>query len=333
MIALIALGHSPRPDHEEVYDSLLPGVPRKLVGDPLRLRQILVNLISNALKFTDSGEICLTVENQSITGDRVKLLFSIQDTGIGIDPKIQDTLFNAFAQADGSMTRKYGGTGLGLAICKKIIHQMGGRIWLESQPGTGSTFSFTVSFPYLPGEDVCNCIAPPALKDLKVLIVEDNATSARIMQRFIESFGFRAEMAQSAEEALTLYEDGIDKSSFDLVLMDILLPDMDGISAAEKIQKSYPVKAPPIIIVSAHGRGETLRRARDAGPHRTRTDAGIHRNPAGPQGPRCRPPGPTDTGIHGNPGFGAGASMPSVPADQKDGQIRPPAGGPCAGRG
>jgi signal transduction histidine kinase/CheY-like chemotaxis protein len=240
-------------------------VPRKVVTDPLRLRQVLVNLISNALKFTDNGEICLSVENKTMTPDRVELLFSVRDTGIGIDPEIQDSLFNAFAQADGTTTRKYGGTGLGLAICKKIIRLMGGRIWVESRPGAGSTFSFTTKFRYLPAEDVRDCLAPPGLKGLNVLIVEDNASTARLIRCFIESFGFRAETAQSAEEALALYEDGINKAPFDLILMDIRLPDMDGITAAEKIKTGYSVKAPPIIIVTALGHGEALQLARNVG--------------------------------------------------------------------
>ena len=249
----------------ECMVDIAPEVPRKVVTDPLRLRQVLVNLLSNALKFTDSGEICLAVENKTLTPDRVELLFSVRDSGIGIDPQIQDTLFNAFAQADGSTTRKYGGTGLGLAISKKIISLMGGHIWVESRPGVGSTFLFTTKFRYLPAEDGRGCLAPAGLKNLKVLIVEDNASTARIIRRFIESFGFRAETAPSAEQALALYKDCINKAPFDLILMDILLPDMDGIAAAQKIKKDYPVKAPPIIIVSALGRDEALQRATDIG--------------------------------------------------------------------
>ena len=249
----------------ECLVDIAPDVPGRVVTDKLRLRQIFVNLISNALKFTDNGEICLSVQNKTITDDRVELLFSVRDTGIGIEPDIQDNLFNAFAQADGSTTRKYGGTGLGLTICKKIIGLMGGRIWVESRPGSGSTFFFTTKFRYLPTEDACGCLAPSELKNIKVLIVEDNAPAARITRRLIESFGLQAEMARSAEEALTVNEDCIDKAPFDLILMDILLPDMDGIAAAEKIKKSYPVKAPPIIFVSALSRDEALQRATDIG--------------------------------------------------------------------
>ena len=242
-----------------------PAVPRTVMTDPLRLRQVLVNLLTNALKFTETGEICLSVENKANADNETELLFSIRDTGVGIDPAVQEKLFDAFAQADGSTTRKYGGTGLGLAICKRIVLMMGGQIWVESRPGAGSTFLFTAKFQYLTDEVVRPCIAPPALKNLKVLIVEDNATTARIIRHFVESFGFRAEMASTADQALTLYVDNRDTVPFDLILMDILLPDMDGIAVAEKIKKDYPGTAPPIVIVSARGRGKTHQRARQAG--------------------------------------------------------------------
>jgi PAS domain S-box-containing protein len=168
--------------------------PRKLVSDPLRLRQVLANLTSNAFKFTKKGEISISVKTRSLIEDRVNLLFCVKDTGIGIDSSISDRLFDAFAQADGSTTRKYGGTGLGLAICKKIVMMMGGDIWVESEIGKGSSFYFTIETRTTLDEKDIPQIVPSNLKDKRVLIVDDNPSTLLIIKRFVESFGFRTEI-------------------------------------------------------------------------------------------------------------------------------------------
>jgi len=243
-------------------------IPYRVTGDPLRLRQVLVNLTSNAFKFTEKGEICVSVQKHKADHQHIELLFCVRDTGIGIDPAIQDGLFKAFTQADGSVTRKYGGTGLGLTICKRIVNMMSGDIRVESAAGMGSSFYFTARF--MPVSDESVTADPPAipreLKNLNVLVVEDNAAALSVMIRFLESFGFQTAAAGNAEEALCLYEKSLDRADkFDLILMDMRLPGMDGITASEKIKKNPRATAPPIIINTAFGKENDIRRAKELG--------------------------------------------------------------------
>ncbi|MDM8524023.1 response regulator, partial [Desulfococcaceae bacterium HSG8] len=330
----------------ELIVDITPDVPEKLKADPLRLKQVLINLVSNALKFTDKGEICISVSGQSSvvsgqssvgsgqssvvsrqssvgsgqssvgsrqspvgsgqssvssgqspvgsgqssvvscqssvgsgqssvgsgqsparefeTGNgQLTLLFCVRDTGIGIDPEIQGGLFEAFTQADGSTTRKYGGTGLGLAICKKIVSMMGGDIWVESTPGAGSAFCFTVRLEPVSEKAICKLAVPDDLKGMKVLIVEDNIIVLQIIKRFVTSFGLNPETARSAEDGLELYKSAHGAERFGLILMDVNLPGMDGIKASEKI-KADP-DSPPIIIISAFSGAKEIRRAMIAG--------------------------------------------------------------------
>ncbi len=245
-------------------------VPGQIIADPFRLRQVLVNLLSNAFKFTDRGDISISVQNRNRTTaspdhNTVELLFCVRDTGIGISPEIQGQLFGAFIQADGSTTRKYGGTGLGLAICKKIVNMMDGEIWVESEPDMGSSFYFTVISGRCAGDAVCGPVFPDELKNMKVLVVEDNSTTLLVIKRLLESFGLRTDTAQSAEDALTMYEMSAGRDPFDLVLMDIRLPGMDGIAAAEKIKRNPGINAPPIIIISAYGREREILCAKELG--------------------------------------------------------------------
>ncbi len=266
----------------ELIVDISPDIPVQLIGDPFRLRQVLVNTVSNAFKFTEKGEICISArivqENASESPDALTLLFCVRDTGIGIAPGIQDTLFDAFTQADGTISRKYGGTGLGLAICRRIIRMMGGDIRVESEVGSGSAFYFTARFQTAPvflsyqadmkAEKIAESEASAArceLKNLKVLVVEDNPTARTVICRILESFGFRTRTAVSAEQGLALYEETLGKEPFDLILMDIRLPGEDGISAAEKIKKDPRAKAPPVIVISVYGRENDMRRAKAAG--------------------------------------------------------------------
>ncbi|MCP4113220.1 MAG: response regulator [Desulfobacteraceae bacterium] len=255
----------------EMVVDIAPDVPMHLLSDPLRLRQVLVNLMANAFKFTSKGEICISVQNRSSgragkqSSKVIELIFCVSDTGIGIRPEIRDRLFDAFIQADGSTTRQYGGTGLGLAICKQIVSMMDGSIWVESEFGKGCSFFFTARFKPAPVGLFPVNIFPGKLKNLNVLVVEDSPTTQRAMTRLLEPFGFRVEMTESAENALTLYEKAVGKDRFDLIFMDFNLPGIDGIEASWRIKMNSKIKAPPIIIVSACIRGKDIQRAKQAG--------------------------------------------------------------------
>jgi signal transduction histidine kinase/CheY-like chemotaxis protein/HPt (histidine-containing phosphotransfer) domain-containing protein len=217
-------------------------VPHFIVGDPLRLRQVLVNLMTNAEKFTEAGEIHVRVAPEEIEGDNVKLLFSVRDTGVGVPHDKIRILFDAFTQADGSTTRKYGGTGLGLAICKRIVDMMRGRIWVESTPGKGSTFNFTALFGRSSGGVHRQAqLCPPELRDIYVLIVDDNETSQRALRRMIESFGFEVDAASNGMEALEKYRSitTLDqgKRRRYLAIIDSWLGDMKGPALLEKLRE------------------------------------------------------------------------------------------------
>jgi len=250
----------------EMIVDIAPGVPCQVIADPLRLRQVLMNLLSNAFKFTNKGEICLQCSvsnNPDISDNRLELLFCVRDTGIGIASESHGELFDAFTQTD---SRKYGGTGLGLAICKRIVNMMEGNIWVESEPGAGSSFYFTASFKSVPDKDGdWESFIPKDLKNLNILVVEDNPTALRVIGRFLEFFGFHADAARSAEEVLTLHKKSLDRGQYDLILMDTELPDMDGITASEKIKQDMGRNAPPIIINTLFGKEEETRRASELG--------------------------------------------------------------------
>ena len=264
-VADMFLERSMAKDVELVVD-IDASAPRKLVSDSLRLRQVLANLTSNAFKFTKKGEICISVKNMGLVEDRVKLLFCVRDTGIGIDSSISDRLFDAFAQADGSTTRKYGGTGLGLAICKKIVMMMGGDVWVESQVGKGSSFYFTIETRTADGDTTETAqVVPHNLKGRKVLIVDGNPSTLLIIRRYVESFGLRSEMANSAETALQLYYLAQTQEPYDLVIMDVKLKGVAGMDVIAKIKNDSRYKAPPVICTGSYGRDGDIQRARASG--------------------------------------------------------------------
>ncbi len=190
----------------EFIVDIAPDIPRKLISDPFRLRQVLVNLTSNAFKFTEKGEICISIEKQQETPDFVELLFCVRDTGIGINSKTTDKLFKAFAQADGSITREYGGTGLGLTISKKIVVMMNGDIWVKSKKGKGSSFYFTGKFPFVLEKEVRDPVLPEKLKNMRALLVDDNPSTLHVLKRIISSFGFSTHMVQTGKVAFLRYE-------------------------------------------------------------------------------------------------------------------------------
>ncbi len=243
-----------------------PSVPTALVGDPLRLGQILINLSNNAVKFTEAGEIVVSTELVKKDKAQVTLKFSVQDTGVGMTSEQAAKLFQPFMQADSSTTRKYGGTGLGLTISKRLAEMMGGEIWVESEQGQGSTFSFTANFGL--GQEKARKQYKPAyeLRGMKVLVVDDNATSRDILQEMLESFTFEVTVAASGPEGISELESVKVDKPFELVVMDWKMPGMDGIEASRRIKDHEGLsKIPAIILVTAYGREEIMQLAEEVG--------------------------------------------------------------------
>ncbi|MGL5729299.1 MAG: ATP-binding protein, partial [Plesiomonas sp.] len=228
----------------ELLFAVAPNVPRHLVGDALRLRQVLINLINNAIKFTDRGEVLLSLSLQEQHQQAVVLRFSVRDTGIGLTREQQAKLFDSFTQADSSTTRKYGGTGLGLAICKQLVELMGGTIGVESQLGHGSTFYFSVKLSTSTGQHLT---VSQELEGMNVLVVDDNATALDIMRTTLESLGFKVDTVRSGEEAVAHCQ----QHAYGVALIDWKMPSMNGLETAERILQCAPV-IPRILMVSAH---------------------------------------------------------------------------------
>lgn len=250
----------------EVLFNTDTNVPRSLVGDPLRLGQVLINLANNALKFTERGEIVVSAELVSRKKNRIEIKFAVRDTGIGMTAEHMSLLFTPFSQADTSITRKYGGTGLGLTISQRLVEMMGGRIWVESAPGVGSTFFFTANFDIGREEDMVCRLPPPDLRGIKALIVDDNPTSREIFQKMLESFTFEVTLVSSGEDGLKEVEKSIGGRPYDIVVMDWKMPGIDGFEASKRIKHDPRLtKAPVIVLVSAYGREEIMLRAEAAG--------------------------------------------------------------------
>ena len=251
----------------EVLFATANNVPRYLVGDSLRLGQILINLANNAVKFTAAGEIVVSTDLVRKEDDAVILLFSVSDTGIGLTDEQQANLFKSFSQADTSTTRKYGGTGLGLAICKRLVHMMDGEIGVQSAAGQGSTFYFSARFGLAEERRTrSRHTPPPDLRGLKALVVDDNATSRDILESMLTSFSFDVNLAASGQEGLNELENADPEKSYDLVIMDWKMPGMDGIETAKKIKQSTKVeKKPAIVMVTAYGREEIMQQADEVG--------------------------------------------------------------------
>ncbi|MCM2678737.1 PAS domain S-box protein [Echinimonas agarilytica] len=237
----------------ELLFSVQPDVPPKLTGDPLRLGQVLTNLVSNALKFTKRGEIVIRIEPQKSESGKVTLLFMVEDTGIGMTTEQSSKLFKSFSQADTSTTRKYGGTGLGLAISKRICGLMGGDIWLESQPGRGTKFSFTAQFGEISHERI-NTSDKKLLSGKCVLVVDDNHFAREVLQLLLDSFGFKVLSAANGFDAVEIYER--EKSNIDLVILDWRMPGIDGVETASRLQDLMPESGLHIIMVTAYGNQE-----------------------------------------------------------------------------
>jgi signal transduction histidine kinase/DNA-binding response OmpR family regulator len=240
-------------------------VPEAVVGDVTRLRQVLVNLVGNALKFTEHGEIVVNVSSTQIddTGDH-ELRFAVRDSGIGIPRDQLDRLFLSFTQLDASTTRRYGGTGLGLAISKRLVELMGGRMWVESEPGCGSTFHFTIrareahDVPCGSVEEIAG-----ALRGRRALIVDDNQINRWILLRQLSGWGMEVRAAASGAEALAMIDDG---TPVDVAVLDLVMPEMDGVSVAQEIGRRFAGAVPSVLLSSAGaGEARALAAARGAG--------------------------------------------------------------------
>jgi signal transduction histidine kinase/DNA-binding response OmpR family regulator/HPt (histidine-containing phosphotransfer) domain-containing protein len=243
-----------------------PEIPAVLRGDPGRFRQILVNLVGNAVKFTERGEVVVQASLDSRDGGVVTVRFSVRDTGIGIPREAQEKIFASFTQADGSTTRKFGGTGLGLTICRQLVEMMGGTIRVESEPGRGSDFMFTVRFRETAESDLTTSAPRPDLKGLKVLVVDDNRTNREILEKQLYVWGLRSHGAGGGDEALSLLRAaGSEGAPFDLAILDYHMPDIDGLQLAGMIKSDASLSAIRLIMLSSVGIRGDGRKARETG--------------------------------------------------------------------
>ncbi|MBU1233688.1 MAG: transporter substrate-binding domain-containing protein [Proteobacteria bacterium] len=236
----------------ELIVSIEPDVPWNLQGDPLRTGQILTNLINNAVKFTDQGEIVISVACLKKDSEQVRLLFSISDTGIGIPKDRIAGLFEPFAQADGSTSRKHGGTGLGLSICNQLIEKMKGRIWVDSEESKGSVFSFEAEFGIQVDDGKTTLLLPPDLTGLHVLVVDDNPVARKVIERMLAIQTFKVTTVDSGEKALALLKNSKRKDLIQLVIMDWKMGGMDGIETCKRIKEDSSISEIPIILMSAY---------------------------------------------------------------------------------
>lgn len=251
----------------ELAFQIEPQVPHTILGDVGRLRQILVNLISNAIKFTAQGEIFVLVTGHQLAPKaeadhysgqpKYEIVFSVKDTGIGIPPDRLERLFQPFSQVDSSTTRKHGGTGLGLAICKQLVEMMGGRLWVESQVEAGTTFHFSIVADAVEQtSDIELKLTQINLEDKRLLIVDDNKTNRKILDKQASSWGMLTRATQSADEALALLNQ---KEYFDIAILDMQMPDMDGVSLAKQIRQLEAYQNLPLVMLTSMGRYEVNR--------------------------------------------------------------------------
>ncbi|HEX4595219.1 MAG TPA: ATP-binding protein, partial [Bryobacteraceae bacterium] len=257
----------------ELRSEIMPGVPARLKGDPDRLRQVLINLISNAIKFTAKGSVQLRVEPDPDNINASSLRFSVADTGVGIPSEKLGAIFEDFAQADASTTRMYGGTGLGLAISKRLVELMNGRIWAESRPGEGATFYFTAVFGVAaPAHELAadrqldskRAPVAGALSGVRLLVVDDSEENRFLVTEYLKDLGCHMEYAENGQTAVEKFCSGV----YDLVLMDLQMPVMDGYSAARRIrgwEEEQKRRSTPIIALTASALDTEVQHALDAG--------------------------------------------------------------------
>jgi PAS domain S-box-containing protein len=261
-----ALGIRAHEKHIELGVRIMPGVQEHLVGDPLRLRQVLTNLINNAIKFTEQGEVLLTIENDPEAREPGCLRFSVSDTGIGIAPEKLDAIFRSFTQADSSTTRKYGGSGLGLSIAKRLVELMGGKIWVESQPGKGSTFAFTARFGVKPSDVKQDPATALNLEGVRVLAVDDNATNRLILKEILSRQGAKIVEADGGAAAIAEWRRARDAGEpYRLVLLDCRMPDMDGFEVARRLRNEAGSSNSIILMLTSDDLNPKLSRLRELG--------------------------------------------------------------------
>ena len=243
------------------------GIPRHLVGDPLRIGQVLINLVNNAVKFTHKGEVVISVEGGDVETGRIPLHFVVRDTGIGMSPPQVQALFQPFSQADASTTRKFGGTGLGLAICRQLALLMGGDIWVESEEGKGSAFHFQLTLTCPSEKERRPFIPTPDLRGMRVLVLDDNAMFQEITKEMLEDFTFHVTLASTGKEAIARLEEAVTEGTpIDLVLADWKMPGMDGLETSRKIRSNPRIsQTPTIIMITAFGHEEVMERAEQIG--------------------------------------------------------------------
>src|SRR5258708_5808838 len=250
-----------------------PNIPKALLGDPGRIRQIVLNLVSNAVKFTAAGEVAISAQCVERDADRAVVRISVRDSGMGIAPERLERLFTDFVQADASIHRHFGGTGLGLAICKRLVEQMGGEISVESAPGKGSTFSFWVSLPTADVADL-ELLSPPSEaiglreqlvllgRPLRILIAEDNATNQMVVTRMLKEFDIDLHVARDGVESVEMAA----QNEFDAIFMDMRMPRMDGLEATRAIRALDGAHGVvPIIALTANAFADDVKACRDAG--------------------------------------------------------------------
>jgi PAS domain S-box-containing protein len=229
-----------------------PAVPHALRGDPGRLRQVLTNLIGNAIKFTPRGEVVLSITADAVNDHEARIRFEVHDTGIGINAEVQRRLFQPFSQADGSTSRKYGGTGLGLAISMQLVEAMGGKIVIDSEPGKGSTFHFTARF----GRSAGAIEVPPrreTLSGLRALVVDDNATNRLILHHQLSAWGVTSHPAESGIQALAALRAQASNDPYDVALLDFQMPEMDGVTLAREIRQDSAIRGTRLLMMSSAG--------------------------------------------------------------------------------
>ncbi|HEY3927509.1 MAG TPA: ATP-binding protein [Candidatus Koribacter sp.] len=240
-------------------------LPEQVFGDPIRLRQIVINLVGNAIKFTDKGEVMLDVNLVKQDHSSLEIHFVVSDTGIGIPEGKQEKIFGAFEQVDGSTTRKYGGTGLGLTISAELAKLMGGRMWVENKEKQGSKFHFTIVLELKGTESKRTPRRNTILLNLPILVVDDNASNRRILQEILTNWHMQPTLATSGAEALRMLAERDSHHPFELVLLDVHMPDMDGFMVAERIASDQAFHATKVMLLTSAGRPDDIARCRELG--------------------------------------------------------------------
>jgi len=243
------------------------GTPDAIIGDHGRLRQILVNLLSNAVKFTDAGEVSVSVFSREIDGGKHRFSFAVRDTGIGIPPDKMSILFQPFSRVDTTMSSRYDGSGLGLAISKSLIELMCGQIWADSEEGRGSTFHFTIDSEI--AQDLSRRSVTPAKPfnnmaeghPLRVLVAEDNSSNQKFLVEMLKRMGYWTDAVADGREVI----ESLERRPYDIVFMDVRMPEMDGLKATQEIRKRWPINGPKVIAITAYALSGDRERCLEAG--------------------------------------------------------------------